>query len=342
MEIKKVLVTGDRGYIGSALVPLLLKKGYKVVGYDTEFFKKGIIKNSANYKRIKKDIRKLQKTDLKGIDAVIHLAALSNDPMGEVDPKLTKEINYLSGVRLAKMAKNAGIKRFIFSSSCSIYGIAKNGIVDEKSPVNPITEYAKSKVKMENELRKLADEAFTVGILRNSTVFGLSPKFRADLVVNDLTLNSLLTTQIKVLSDGTPWRPLIDVRDLANIFVGFLSKDSKLINGEIINIGFSNGNYQIKEIANSIREILGYEISYPAEKGVDSRSYRVNFSKFERIFPEVKQKWPMDKSIRDLSKILKKEVKNKKFNREDYIRLEVLKKLIEEKKLTKKLYWKSF
>ncbi len=339
MEIKKVLVTGDRGYIGSTLVPLLLKNGYKVVGYDTEFFQKTLTKSSIKYKKINKDIRKLEKSDLKGIDAVIHLAALSNDPMGALDPKLTEEINYNASIRLAKMAKEIGVRRFIFSSSCSIYGIAKNGIVNEKSLVKPITEYAKSKIKVEDQLRRMADESFTVGILRNSTVYGLSPKFRADLVVNDLTLNALLTKQIKVLSDGTPWRPLIDVRDLANIFSIFLKKDSKLINGEIFNIGFSKSNYQIKDIANAINNILGHEISYPTDKGVDSRSYKVNFKKFEKAFPEAKQKWPPDKSISDLSKALKKVTKNKKFHREDYVRLFVLKKLIEEKKISKRLYW---
>lgn len=337
--MKRILITGDKGYIGSTLVPMLAKKGYKVVGFDTEFFKKGLFKSNLNYKKIRKDIRKIEKKDLEGIDGVIHLAALSNDPMGEFDPKLTEEINYCSTVRTAEIAKKAGAKRFIFSSSCSIYGIVKNGIVSEKSPVNPITEYAKSKIKVEKELQRMVSDNFTVGILRNSTVYGSSPKFRADLVVNDLTLNAILNREIKVLSDGTPWRPLIDVRDLANIFSRFLEKESILINGEVINIGFSNSNYQIKDIAEGIKNVLGLEISYPSEKGVDSRSYKVDFGKFEKIFPEVRQKWPIHKSIKDLSKILKSIVREKNFHREDYIRLLVLKKLIDENKINKKLFW---
>lgn len=335
----KVLVTGDRGYIGSTLVPLLVKNGYEVVGIDTNFFKKNIIRSDAKYKKFNKDIRKITSKDLAGIEAVIHLAALSNDPMGEINPGLTRQINYEASVRLAKLAKKIGVKRFLFSSSCSIYGIAKNGIVNEKSSTNPVTEYAKSKIKVEKELRKMSDENFCVGILRNSTVYGFSPKFRCDLVVNDLMLNALLNKEIKVQSDGSPWRPLIDVRDLSNVFLAFLKADSNLINGEIINIGFKENNFQIKNIASEIKKDLGYEVMYPGKKAVDSRSYRVDFSKFGKTFPGIKQKWPLHLSVKNLSSILKKEIKNKNFHREDYVRLFVLQKLINDKKLNKKLYW---
>ena len=186
--MKKILVTGDRGYIGSALIPLLLNRGYNVIGIDADFFKNSIPSDylSPKYKKITKDIRKVEKNDLDGIDAVIHLSALSNDPMGDIDEDLTSEINFKSTIRLAEIAKSAKVKRFIFSSSCSIYGIAKEDMVDEESEINPLTAYAKSKINSEKELGRMADNKFCVGLPRNSTVYGYAPKFRNDLVVNNL------------------------------------------------------------------------------------------------------------------------------------------------------------
>lgn len=340
--IHTVLVTGDRGYIGSTLVPLLVQKKYKVIGLDTAFFTKLLDAHVfKNYTCITKDIRDISEKDLEGIDAVIHLAALSNDPMGSIDPRLTEEINFQGSVKLAKLAKKAGVQRFLFSSSCSIYGIGKKSIVDEKSPVNPLTAYAKSKIKTEKALIKMADSKFCVGILRNSTVYGYSPKFRDDLVVNNFAVYAVAEKNIKVLSDGTPWRPLIDVRDLSSIFEKFLRAHAKVINGRVINIGFKENNFQVRDLLNATQKCLpGCAVVYTGEHGKDTRSYQVSFQLFERLFPDVKQKWTLKKSIKDLllhldhAKFSKKELKKKQ-----YTRLAVLQNLMTDKRIDQNLYW---
>lgn len=340
----KVLVTGDRGYIGSVLVPLLIKHKYDAVGLDSGFFEKNLIPNVfvSKYKKITKDIRRVELSDLKGFDAIIHLSALSNDPMGEIHPKLTEEINHKASIRLARLAKKVGVKKFIFSSSCSIYGIAKDGIVDEKSKVNALTAYAKSKIKTENALKKLASESFFVGLLRSSTVYGFSPRFRNDLVVNNLVTTALAFNEIRIASDGTPWRPLIDVRDLSDIFIDFLMTPDKKINGEVINIGFEENNFQVKDIVDKIKKVLpDCQVVYTGEHGSDTRSYRVNFDKFKFIFPKIKQGWTLDKSIKDLvEKLVKINFGKKDFESGIFTRLVVLKQLMKENKVNKQLFWR--
>lgn len=337
----KVLVTGDKGYIGQVLVPLLLSKGYGVVGLDTNYFGKGDEIFHPNYRSITKDIREVELGDLSGIDSIIHLSALSNDPMGEIDPRLTSDINYEASVRLAQFAKKAGVKRFLFSSSCSIYGIAKEDTVSEKSPVNPLTAYAKSKIDTEKELQKLSDDNFCVGLMRNSTVYGYSPKFRNDLVVNNLVTTALAYGEIRVMSDGTPWRPLIDVRDLSEIFIEFLKVDSEKINGRIINVGFTENNLRIRDIADVVRKhIPGVKIIYTGEHGKDTRSYKVSFDSFKSIFPHVKQEWTLDKSVEDMIKSLKQSGFEKaNFESGEYTRLSVLKKLLSSKSVDSNLNW---
>ena len=341
--MKKILVTGDRGYIGSALIPLLLNRGYNVIGIDADFFKNSIPSDylSPKYKKITKDIRKVEKNDLDGIDAVIHLSALSNDPMGDIDEDLTSEINFKSTIRLAEIAKSAKVKRFIFSSSCSIYGIAKEDMVDEESEINPLTAYAKSKINSEKELGRMADNKFCVGLPRNSTVYGYAPKFRNDLVVNNLITSALAYNQIRIMSDGTPWRPLIDVRDLANIFIQFLKADEDKINGEIINVGFNENNFQVRDLVEEIQKNLRKcEAVYTGEHGKDSRSYKVNFNKFTHIFPNLKQEWTLPKSTKDLINRLKEANFSKKdFELGKFTRLVSLKSLILNGSLNNNLYW---
>lgn len=340
--VRNILVTGSEGYIGSVLVNRLIKKGYKVTGLDSDFYRISKEKMRIKYRLIRKDIRKINKTDLKGIDAIIHLAGLSNDPTGELNKNLTSDINYKATIKLAKLAKSLGIKRFLFSSSCSIYGIAESGIVNENSPVNPLTAYAKSKINSEKDLIKLADDKFTIGILRNSTVYGYSPNLRVDLVVNNLTATAVTENEIKVKSDGTPWRPLIDVRDLSDIFIAFLNADKKNINARIFNIGFNENNFQVKEILSKIHKILPKcKITFTGEHGADSRSYKVNFELFKKTFPSIVQKWPIEESVKNLIKEIKKrknytkDIKNGK-----YTRLDVIKKLITQKKISNLLYFK--
>ncbi len=342
MEIKNVLVTGSDGYIGAVLVKKLIEQGFKVVAWDNQYYKDSVLGNyKLSFPVIKKDIRKTVKSDLKKMDAIIHLAALSNDPLGELDAKITEEINYLATVNLAKYAKKMGVKKFIFSSSCSIYGIAKNGIVSEKSKLNPLTAYAKSKIKSEKELKKIADKNFCVCLLRNSTVYGFSPKFRTDLVVNDFTARGFSTGEIKVLSDGTPWRPLIDVRDLSDIFIEFLKNNDKKINGKVFNIGFKENNFQIRDVLSIIKkELPKCKITFTGEHGKDTRSYRVNFNKFNKQFPYIKQNWTLQKSVKDLINNLRNNNFDKaQFESNIYSRIFVLKNLLERNKINKKLIW---
>lgn len=331
----KVLVTGDRGYIGSVLVSKLLKNGYEVRGLDIGFADDdSAIKKKLNYQKLSKDIRDVNKKDLEGIDAVIHLSALSNDPIGEINPKLTTEINYKSTIKLAKLAKKNKVKKFIFSSSCSVYGIAKTEWVDEKSIPNPLTAYAKSKILSEKNLIKLSSRNFCVAIMRNSTVYGFSPMFRNDLVVNNLVTCALALNKIKVMSDGSPWRPLIDVRDLSDIFIKFLEADNNKINGRIINVGFNENNFTVKEVVDKVHSALPKtEVVFTNEHGSDSRSYRVKFDILKKIFPDITQEWTMDKSIKDMIYNLKKLGFSKKdFENGRFVRLSALKKLLNEGK----------
>jgi len=337
--MKSILVTGDRGYIGGVLVPMLLENNYEVTGLDTEYYAKGLGKE-VSYRKIKKDIRRLTKKDLKNIDVVIHLAALSNDPMGEINPALTREINLIASQRLARLSKEAGVKRFLFSSSCSIYGIA-DGIVDENTPASPQTAYAESKVEFEKTLQELADKNFYVGLLRNSTVYGYSSKFRNDLVVNNLVTCAMALGTIKVMSDGTPWRPLIDVRDLSRVFIEFLKADGKKFNREIINIGFEENNFQVKDILASVKKYLPTcRIEFTGEHGADTRSYRVDFKKFKKIFPKFKKQWPLDISVVDLIVQLRKiHYAKDDFLSGKFTRLVALKKLLDNNIINKKLYF---
>lgn len=335
---KNVLVTGSEGYIGTVLIPLLIQQGYNVTGLDTCYY--GKHSERRKYCLIKQDIRKIQEVDFHQFQAIIHLAALSNDPTCMLDTKLTSEINYEASVNLAQKAKKQGVKRFLFSSSCSIYGITKNQIVNENSVINPLTTYAQSKTMAEKELIKLADAKFEVGILRNSTVYGWSPNFRIDLVVNNLLSWALATKEIRVMSDGTPWRPLIDVRDLSFIFLEFLKAESKIINN-IYNIGFNQNNFQVKNIIDKIKDqISDCKIIYTGEHGKDTRSYRVDFSKFAQAFPQIKQQWYLEKSIRNMINNLRKihfdklDLKSGK-----YTRLEALKELKANKKVNSDIFW---
>lgn len=338
--MKNVLVTGSEGYIGAVLIPKLLKQGYRVVGVDTCFYGR-FNKENRQFRLVKADIRNLEKVNLDKIDAIIHLAALSNDPIGALNPLLTKDINFKATIVLAKKAKEQGVKRFIFSSSCSIYGKGKEDVVNENSPVNPLTAYAQSKISVENQLKKLADDSFCVGLMRNSTVYGYSPSFRNDLVVNDFTTCGFATKEIKVLSDGTPWRPLIDVRDLSDIFINFLQVDAELINGEIFNIGFNENNFQVRDLLDIVeKQISGCKIIYTHKHDSDSRSYKVNFDKLHSVIQEITMNWDMEKSVRDLIKNLTKINYSKKdYIEGSYKRINNIKKLLGERKLNKKLFW---
>ena len=344
--IKKVLVTGSNGYIGSLLVPLLKKNGYVVTGLDTAYFDdpECHFKKSQNPdKFIKKDIRRVTPADLKNIDAVCHLAALSNDSLGTIDPKLTRAINLKASARLARLAKKCGVRKFLFSSSCSVYGALGDKPITEESPVDPKTAYAVSKVEFEKVLLGLADKNFCPVILRNATAYGSSPKLRLDLVLNNFAANAFATGEIKILSDGTPWRPMIHAEDIARLFVTLLKAPAKQVHSQIINCGQNKENFQVRDIAAAVQKNQkSIRVSYTSQPDKDSRTYKVNFDKLLRILPNFKFKWTLKKAAKELRHDFQKSglTQNVLASR-NFIRLAQLQHLTQNKIIDQNLFWKT-
>ena len=339
----KVLVTGNKGYIGSVLCKELLRQGFEVVGFDTNFYNDcNFLNGDYDIKQINKDIREITHGDLEGINAIIHLAALSNDPMGELNPKLTSDINYRASVKLAKIAKKRGVERFIFSSSCSLYGVSGNDMIDENGKLNPITEYAKSKVESEKEISKLADKSFCPVFLRNATVYGISPMLRVDLVVNNLTGWAFTTGKIRIMSDGTPWRPLIHTQDICKAFIAVLRAPREIVHNQVFNVGKNEDNYQIKDIADIIIEMMPRCIvEYTGEHGVDNRTYRVDFSKIKRVLGKYfVPNWNLKKGVEDILTAYKEiDLTKEGFLGNKFTRLKRINYLLEKHYLDNEFHW---
>lgn len=338
----KILLTGIDGYIGTVLGQELIKAGYDVVGLDTGYYSDAWLYNISDFQKPKvivKDIRGVTKEDLVGFDAIVHLAELSNDPVGENDPKVTYQINHEGTVNLANCAKKAGVNRFIYFSSCSVYGASDN-IADETSATNPLTAYAKSKVMNEEFLQKIADDSFSPIIFRNATVYGASPRLRFDLVVNNLAGLAFTTKEIKMDSDGTPWRPLVHIGDVCQAVLIALETPRKQIHKQIVNIGDTNSNYQIKDIAEIIRNTFsGCSVSLN-EDGSDKRNYRVNFDKIKTVLPGFSCKYDVAKGAKELLDIFKKvKLSKEDFQSKDYTRLKQIKYLREKAKIDNLFYW---
>jgi len=301
----KVLVTGNLGYIGSVLVPILQQKGHEVIGYDIGYYQDCILYDDrTDLKQILKDIRDVSIEDVTGIDAIIHLAALSNDPLGELSPGLTEEINLMGTLKIAELAKKAGVKRFIYSSSQSMYGISTfQGELDEySSEKNPITSYAITKWDAEVALNKLQTSDFIVTSFRPSTVFGASPRLRCDIVFNNLVACAYTTGKIEIKSDGTPNRPVVHVKDVCSAYLAGLNAPSELVAGRAFNVGIPNGNFTVRQLAEAAqRSVPGSELTFTGEHGNDSRTYRVSFN---RILTELKDyfkpEWDLDKGGKEL------------------------------------------
>ncbi len=294
----RILVTGNEGYIGSVLTGKLEQLGHEVVGLDIGYYSECVISNiKEKYKKIKKDIRDINAEDLSKIDAIIHLAALSNDPLGEFKPSLTEEINFSATLKIAKLAKTIGVHRFIYASSQSMYGIAKEGkeLDEDMSEKNPITAYAKTKWLAEIELKKICSNDFTVVCFRPSTVFGASPRIRCDIVFNNFVACAYTTGKIEIKSDGTPWRPIIHIDDVCNAFIAGLNAPKEIVSGKSYNIGVKNGNYTVREIAEAAtKSVKGSSVIYTGEHGKDSRTYKVSFDKiFHELGKWYKPKWSL-------------------------------------------------
>ena len=304
MKKNKILVTGSEGYIGSVLMPMLIDNGYDVVGLDACYYSEGNLNEYVfpSYNLINKDIRDIEEKDLKGkgYSAIVHLAALSNDPLGTLNEQLTYDINYKASAKLAIVAKKVGIKRFIFASSCSLYGAGGSQALIEDSPSNPQTAYGKSKVYAEQAISKLAEENFSPVFMRNATAFGFSPRMRFDIVVNSLTGYAKIDNEIKILGDGKPWRPLVHVKDICRSIIAVLEAKKKLIHNQAFNIGDNKENYQIKMIAKKVKKYYpSCDISIAMEDASDSRDYNVSFNKLNNVL-RFNRVWSLNNGIEEL------------------------------------------
>jgi nucleoside-diphosphate-sugar epimerase len=301
----KILVTGTEGYIGTRLAPLLLADGHEVVGLDTGYYRDGWLYSPTPQpyitpRLINKDLREIGPKDLEGFDAVVHLAELSNDPLGENKPEVTYKINHLGSVNIATVAKQAGVKRFVYASSCSVYGLGTGNWLDETSPVNPQTAYARCKVMVERDVTPMAGPDFSVTFLRNATAFGASPRMRFDIVINDLCGLAWTKKKIAMTSDGSPWRPVVHVEDICRAVRLVLQAPTSAVNGEVFNVGSNEENYRVREIAETIARVFpGCELSVGTSSG-DNRSYRVNFDKIRKHLPEYRCEWSTERGAREL------------------------------------------
>jgi len=299
----KVLVTGHAGYIGGVMVPTLRRAGHEVVGLDTGFFQEcTLFDERAPVRSIVRDLRDLGADDLEGFDAVVHLAALSNDPLGALQPELTRAINRGGSRRLAELARDAGVRRFLFASSCSMYGASDgDALLDEQAPFNPMTTYAESKVQFERDLTELASSTFSPVCLRNATAYGVSPLLRLDIVLNNLVAWAFTTGKVRIMSDGTPWRPLVHVEDICRVFALMLDAPIDRVHNRAFNVGQSAENYQVRDLATIVeRTVPGCAIEYAGVAGPDARNYRVDFSRLATTFPDFQFLWNAERGAAQL------------------------------------------
>jgi nucleoside-diphosphate-sugar epimerase len=298
----RILVTGHKGYIGTVMVPMLLGAGHEVVGLDSDLFRECTFGPGIHdIGELRLDLRDVQVGHLEGFDAVIHLGALSNDPLSDLNPDITYDINHAASVRLAKLAKEAGVPRFLYSSSCSSYGQAGDELIDETAELRPITAYAISKVRVEQDVAKLADDRFSPTFLRNATAYGVSPRLRFDLVLNNLVAWAYAQGRVHIKSDGTPWRPIVHIEDISRAFLAVLGAPRETVHNEAFNVGQTEENYRVRQLADIVQAVVpGSRIEYAKDGGPDPRCYRVDFGKIHRRLPEFKPQWNARRGAEEL------------------------------------------
>ena len=341
----RVLVTGSEGYIGTVLVHILKERNYDVVGLDTCYLTtRHFVPGIRRYPLIRKDVRDVEIEDVSGFDSIVHLAALSNDPLGAIDPKITDDINHRASVRIAELGRQVGVRRFIFSSSCSIYGAGDSKSLDEDSPFHPLTAYARSKVDTEVDIKEMADSRFSPVFLRNGTAYGLSPRMRFDLVLNNLTGWAFTTGKVTLLSDGSAWRPLVHIRDICSAILAALEAPEALIHNQAFNVGVDQANYQIRQVADSVADIVpNSTVTYADGAETDKRNYHVNFDKIHTVLADFfSPTWSIEEGIEEVyhgSRVT--HLTYEEFSGPKYMTILGIKRLVEERRLTEDLRWRE-
>lgn len=340
----RVLVTGNLGYVGTVMTPLLEKAGHEVWGLDTGYYEPCILGDlgpTGVQRQISRDLRQVEASELAGVDAVVHLAALSNDPVGELNPRLTEAINFEGSMRLASAAKQAGASRFLFASSCSIYGQGNDSALTEEAAFQPLTAYAISKVRTEAALAALADDGFSPAYLRNATAYGFSPRLRFDIVVNNLTGWAVTTGQVRLLSDGRAWRPLVHVEDMSLAFLAALEVPRERIHDQAFNVGREEDNRRIRDLAESVAGIVpNCEVTIAEGASTDARDYNVSFAKVRKVLPEFAPRWNVERGIRELYDAFTRwGLDRARFESRDFTRLKQIQHLLQTQQIDHDLMW---